>query len=246
MVERQTRILIVDDHSVVRAGLQVLLRDCPDFAVVGEAADGEVAIELARQLRPDVILMDLRMPRCDGMQATAAIRKDVPESKIVILTVEDDRADIVYQAIRSGAVGYIPKVSDVDDVIQAIRLVARGEAFVALPALTRLINFIVSAPEPVPSGERPAPTDGLTLREREVLALVANGKSNRQIAEQLSLTQSTVRSHLHNILDKLQLANRVQAAAFVLKQARPPINRIDPHVLPFPSAPLDPSASPRY
>jgi DNA-binding NarL/FixJ family response regulator len=217
----KTRILIVDDHNVVRQGLRVLLGDCTDMVVVGEASDGNIALEKARNLRPDVILMDIRMPVCDGLEATANIRKHVPEAKIIVLTVEGDRADLVYQSIRAGAVGYIPKISDVEEVIRAIRLVARGEAFVASPSLTSLVSFIVSGPDQSRPPEKTVPADTLTLREREVLDLVAQGDSNRTIAEKLSVSESTIRSHLHHILDKLRLTNRVQAAAFALRTARP-------------------------
>jgi DNA-binding NarL/FixJ family response regulator len=216
MPER-TRILIVDDHSVVRQGLRVLLGDCSDMIVVGEASDGDIALEKARKLRPDVILMDIRMPHCDGLEATANIRKHVPDAKIIVLTVEGDRADLVYQSIRAGAVGFITKINDVEEVIRAIRLVALGEAFVASPSLTNLVSFIVSGPEATRPTENASPAESLTAREREVLDLVAQGDSNRTIAEKLSVSESTIRSHLHHILDKLRLTNRVQAAAFALK-----------------------------
>jgi len=203
-----------DDHALVRAGIRTLLEKLPDVTIIGEAGDGLEAIERVRLLRPDVILMDHQMPRLDGVQATARIREFLPEARIIILDVHGDDPKLMYQAIRTGAMGYVPKTSTSDDLINAIRLVAQGHAALPAPSLTRLVDFIVSSSGEAPSNERVR--DGLSDREQEVLNLVAEGKSNREIADSLYISESTVRSHLHNILSKLNLANRVQAAAFAL------------------------------
>jgi len=214
------RLLIVDDQMVFRQGLRALLEICPDVTVLGDAADGLEALQKAREFRPDIILMDVKMPRCDGLQATSLIKQELPEVKVIILTVHGNEPELVYQAIKAGAVGYVSKTSGIDDILRAIRSVTRGEAVVASPALTSLVAFIGHSSDN-PSSQ-PWPADALSPREQEVLDLVAQGLSNRQIAHKLCISESTVHSHLHNILDKLHLANRVQAAAYALtlKQAQ--------------------------
>ncbi len=220
MAGASCRLLIVDDHKMVRQGLRALLGDCSDFVVVGEAEDGAEALTRARQLRPDVILMDLRMPGVDGLQATANIRRELPEVKIVVLTVHGDDSELVFRALKAGAVGYVPKIGDIEEVMRAIRAVVQGQAFVAPPSLTSLVKLIVKTSETPPTNGKEQASEQLSAREREILELVAQGHSNREIAERLYVSESTVRSHLHNILSKLQLQNRVQAAAYVLRTQR--------------------------
>ena len=212
MANSTCRVLIADDHAMFRQGLRALLDGLADVTVIGEAADGIEAVERARTLRPDVVLMDTQMPRRGGVDAMIELKATMPEARVIILGGEADDPKATYEAIRNGAMGYVPKASGVEDLIGAIRQVAQGHAALPAAALTRLVGFIVSGPtEPAP-----AEPDGLSEREQDVLELVAQGRSNREIAEALCIAESTVRSHLHNILSKLNLANRVQAAAFAL------------------------------
>lgn len=209
------RLLIVDDHTMFRQGLKVLLGEATDLTVVGEAADGIEAQERARALRPDIILMDSDMPRCGGLQATAAIREELPDVKVVILAGEGSGPDAVYRAITAGAIGYLSKNNRIEDLVAAIRRVAAGEAVLTPGSLTSLVQLIHEAPA---ATSKQAPLVGrLSAREQEVLNLLAQGSSNRDIASELCVAESTVRAHIHNILDKLHLDNRVQAATFVMR-----------------------------
>lgn len=199
------RVLVVEDHAIVREGLCLLLSGKSDMQVVGEASDGLEAVEKARSLRPDVILMDLVMPGMDGIEAIAEIKRERPDSRILVLTsfAEDKR---VFEAIRAGVHGYLLKNSASKEVVEAIRAVHRGQY--ALP-LDLALNVIRDYNQP--------PDSALTDRELAVLRLVTQGLSNQQIALQLSLSERTVESHMSNILDKLRLENRTQAALYAVR-----------------------------
>jgi two-component system, NarL family, response regulator LiaR len=205
------RILITDDHAVVREGLRTLISSEPGMTIVGEAVDGVEAVLKARSLRPDVVLLDLVMPRKDGIEAIEEIKRDNPQARILVLTsfAEDDK---VFPAIRKGAQGYLLKDSSPDELLQAIRHVYRGETSLHPTIARKLIQEINQASDLPPSGEP------LTEREVEVLRLVARGLSNQEIADELVVSERTVRTHVSNILSKLHLANRTQAALYALKE----------------------------
>ena len=194
-------VLLVDDHSVVRQGLRMFLELDPDLEVVGEARDGAEAVRRARELQPDVILMDLLMPGMDGIEATMAIRREMPDTEVVALTsvLEDDK---VYGAIRAGAIGYLLKNTEADELCRAIKAAAAGQVQLSPAAAARLMHQ-VRAPE--------AP-DELTPRELEVLRLLAEGLANKEIARELSIGEKTVKTHVSNILSKLGVLSRTQAA----------------------------------
>jgi two-component system, NarL family, response regulator LiaR len=203
-------VLIVDDHAVVRQGLRTFLDLQPDIKVVGEASDGTEALAQAQTLLPDIILMDLVMPNQDGVSATRAITSAVPSSKVLVLTSfsEDEK---VFASIKAGAHGYLMKDVLPPELVKAIRTVYRGEAQLHPEIARKLMNEFST---PVPT----APKHDLTERELDVLRLIAQGKSNKEIAEDLILSEKTVKTHVSNILQKLHLSDRTQAAVYALKQ----------------------------
>ena len=211
MAQKPIRLLIVDDQGIVRKGIRALLAEVYGMEVLGEAGDGLEAIQQAEALHPDVILMDLVMPRMDGIEAIRQIKARLPEVRILALTsfVADDK---VFPAIKAGALGYLLKDSEPEDLIAAIKNVYRGEPFLH-PNIARKVLEELSHP----AGNSPTP-EPLTEREMEVLQLVAQGMSNQEIAERLVIGDATVRTHIGNILTKLHLANRVQAALYALRK----------------------------
>jgi DNA-binding NarL/FixJ family response regulator len=206
------RVLVVDDQTLVRAGVTLLLRTAGED-VVGEATDGLEAVRMAERLRPDVILMDLRMPRVDGIEATRRILKTLPATRIVMLTTFDDDAE-VYGALRAGAVGYLLKDGEPDAMLAAVRRAAQGESLLAPAVMARVVRRAVQSHHQDVTGDTadPAILATLTPRERDVLALVGVGQSNAEIAENLHLGVTTVKTHVASVTDKLRLRNRVQAA----------------------------------
>jgi len=202
------RVLVVDDQALVRAGVTLLLRTAGED-VVGEAADGHEAVHLAESLRPDVILMDLRMPRLDGIEATRRILTARPGTHVVMLTTFDDDTE-VYGALQAGAVGYLLKDDAPEAMIDAVRKAARGEPLLAPSVLARVVDRAVRAH--AADTAEPAPPTGLTPREREVLALIGAGHSNTEIGKALHMGVTTVKSHVAAITEKLGLRNRIQAA----------------------------------
>ena len=205
------RILIADDHAIVREGLRTLIASEPGMELVGEAADGTEAVSLARSLEPDVILMDLVMPHKDGLEAISEIKHKNPEMCILVLTSFSEE-DKVFPAIRAGALGYLLKDSSPQQLLQAIYDVHRGESSLHPTVALKLVREI-SQPSDLPPAEHP-----LTEREVDVLELVAQGLSNQEIADQLVISEWTVRTHVRNILGKLHLANRTQAALYALRE----------------------------
>ncbi|MGY4707276.1 response regulator [Candidatus Bipolaricaulota sp. J31] len=204
------KVLIADDHTVVRKGIRALLKTEPGIEVVGEARDGEDALHKALALKPDVVLMDLVMPVMDGVQATRALKERLPGAKVLVLTsfAEDRR---IVAAIEAGAAGYLLKDSSPEDLVRAIREVYRGESSLHPAVAQRLISRLRG-------GEREPEREELSERELEVLKLIAKGLSNREIAKELSISEPTVRTHVSNILRKLGLKSRTQAALYALRE----------------------------
>jgi len=220
MAKKTIKLLLVDDQSIVRKGIRALLEQVEDIQVIGEACDGEEAVTQAKMLRPDVILMDLVMPKMDGITAIKQIIANQPEMRIMALTsfVAEDK---VFPAIKAGAMGYLLKDSEPEELIRAIRKVNRGE-----PSLHPTIAKMVLEEIGQPVKEKLTP-DPLTEREVDVVRLVAQGLSNRQIADQLVIGEATVRTHVGNILNKLHLANRVQATLFALRAGLASLDEMD-------------------
>jgi two-component system nitrate/nitrite response regulator NarL len=209
------RILLVDDHILFRKGLASLLDSQSDFEVIGEAGDGLEGLEKAKALRPDLILMDVTMPRCNGAEATRLITQQVLGAQVVMLTVSEDDADL-FAAIRAGAMGYLLKSMKPDELFAHLRGLGQGEAPISrLMAAKLLREFARSSGEP-PAPPRLDPAE-LTDREREVLTLIARGLTNREIGEKLHIAENTVKNHVRSILEKLHLANRAQAAAYAVQ-----------------------------
>ncbi len=215
------KVLVVDDHALFRRGITSVLSTQENLMVVGEAVDGLEAIEKAQALTPDVILMDLNMPRCSGLEATQALQARMPEANILVLTVSDNEADL-FAAIKFGAKGYILKNTEPDELVQAILHIAQGGVIISPPMAAKLLSEFRETgvqETAAPPGETEAE---LSPREDEVLRLVAKGATNKQIAEALFISENTVKTHLRNIMEKLHLANRSQAAAYAVKRGLVP------------------------
>lgn len=215
------RLALVDDHELARDGLRDMLADEPDIEIIGEAADGREAIELCRRARPDLVLMDLRMPRMDGLAATRAIKQEHPGISVLVMTMHEN-PDYLLEALRAGAAGYILKDAAQDDVMSAIRGVLSGESPLAPELAARLLRRLATevrepANGPLPKRESARITEQLTPRELEVLELLALGKTNRQIAEDFVISVGTVKNHVEHIIAKLGASDRTQAVVRALE-----------------------------
>ncbi|HXX79116.1 MAG TPA: response regulator transcription factor [Ktedonobacteraceae bacterium] len=200
------RIVIADDHSVVRRGLRMFLAMDPELVVVGEASNGEEAVQLAREVLPDIILMDLLMPVMDGITATAIIRKEMPDTEVLALTSVLEDASVV-GAVRAGAIGYLLKDTDADALCRAIKAAAAGQVQLTPQAAARLMQAVSSPESP----------EELTERETEVLRLMAQGQANKEIARSLNISEKTVKVHVSNILSKLGVQSRTQATLYAIR-----------------------------
>lgn len=206
------RLIIVDDHAVVRHGLRFLLEQQPDIEVVGESSDGEQGVALATSLLPDVVLLDLLMPRMDGVAAVREIKRIAPMTQIIILTsyYEDDQ---IFGVIKAGALSYLLKDASPQELIAAVRAAARGESILHPMVAARVLREM----------QQQSPLNDLTPRELDVLTLIARGRSNHEIADELSIGEQTVKTHVSNILSKLHLADRTQAAIYALQKRLIPL-----------------------
>jgi two-component system NarL family response regulator len=210
------RVVICDDHALFRRGLRMVLEAEDGMAVVAEAGDGEASIRLVEEHQPDVVLMDVRMPVLSGIEATRVIRERVPAAKVLVLTVSDDEHDL-YEAVKAGAAGYLLKEISIDEVAAAIRCVVSGQSLIspsmAAKLLTEFTNLARKAEE-----RQSVPVPRLTERELEVLKLVAQGLSNREIAGELYISENTVKNHVRNILEKLHLHSRMEAVVYAVRE----------------------------
>ncbi|MFF7443585.1 response regulator [Streptomyces sp. NPDC008122] len=213
------RVLLVDDQPLVRAGLRVLMADTPDLEVAGEAGTGTEAVARARDLRPDVVVMDVRMPGMDGIEATRIVTAGPGAPRVLVLTTFDDD-EYVYGALRSGASGFLVKDMALDDILAAIRVVAGGDALIAPGVTRRLIEEFAARPDPV--RRPPRGLDGVTDREREVLTLVGRGLSNGEIAERLHISTATAKAHVARLFSKLDARDRVQLVILAYERGLAP------------------------
>ncbi len=214
MTEEKIKLMLVDDHAVVRSGLKMLLGTQPDVTVVGEAENGAEAVALARQLKPDVVVMDITLPDISGIEATRQIHASCPESAIVALTIHEDQ-HYFFEMLAAGASGYVPKRAAPEDLLTAIRAAHRGEVFI-YPSLAKALvkDFLTR----VENGKLPGEMDGLTEREREVLTHLAEGASNQDIADVLNISSNTVARHRENIMRKLNLHSRAELVKYAIRK----------------------------
>ena len=222
MADNQTqsaviRILITDDHNIVREGLRTLIKTEPGLEVIGEAANGIEAVKLACELMPDVILMDMEMPRMGGLEAIQKIKENCPDTRILVLTSFSDD-DTVFPAIKAGAIGYLLKNTPPERLLNSIREVHKGRPTMSSDIANKLMGELQRR------SDLPPTKDPLTDREMDVLKLIARGMTNQEIADQLVITEGTTRTHVSNILSKLHLANRTQAALYALREGYTPLN----------------------
>ena len=210
------RVIIVDDHALFRRGLQMVLEVEEDIEVVGEAGDGADAVAKAEETVPDVVLMDVRMPKRSGLEATRTIKEILPNTKILMLTISDEEADL-YEAIKAGASGYLLKEISIEEVANAVRAVNAGQSLISPSMASKLLNEFASMVKR--SDERAGvPAPRLTERELQVLKLVARGMSNRDVADQLYISENTVKNHVRNILEKLHLHSRMEAVVYAVRE----------------------------
>lgn len=208
------RVLVVDDQELFRRGLTMLLGVEPDIEVVGEAGDGVTAAEMATELVPDIVLLDVRMPRRGGLETCVQIKEQVPTARIIMLTVSDEEGDL-YEAVKNGASGYLLKDSSIDEVAQAVRVVAEGQSLISPMMAAKLLDEFKEMSR---EDKESVPTPRLTDRELEVLRLVARGLNNREVAKQLFISENTVKNHVRNILEKLQLHSRMEAVMYAVRE----------------------------
>jgi two-component system NarL family response regulator len=210
------RVLIVDDHALFRRGLEMVLEQEPDIEVVGEASDGAEALTKAVDSTPDIVLLDVRMPKRGGIDACTAIKDAVPSTKIIMLTISDEEADL-YDAIKAGAMGYLLKEISIEEVASAIRAVNGGQSLISPSMASKLLTEFASM---IKRGDerQQVPAPRLTDREMEVLRLVAKGMNNRDIAKELYISENTVKNHIRNILEKLQLHSRMEAVVYAVRE----------------------------
>jgi two-component system NarL family response regulator len=210
------RVMIVDDHALFRRGLQMVLEGEDDIEVVGEASDGHEAIEQAEKTTPDVVLMDVRMPKRSGIEATRAIKDVLPSTKILMLTISDEEADL-YEAIKAGASGYLLKEISIEEVANAVRQVQAGQSLISPSMASKLLTEFASMVKRRDERSQ-VPGPRLTERELEVLKLVAKGMNNRDIGAELFISENTVKNHVRNILEKLHLHSRMEAVVYAVRE----------------------------
>jgi len=214
------KVLIADDHTLFRQGLSSLLQQQKGLQVVGEAVDGWEALAKARELQPHLVLMDVAMPRCNGLEATRLIKRELPDVNVIILTVSEKDEDL-FAAVKAGAKGYLLKNAEFEELVRAIEAVAGGAAVVSPSMAAKLLNEFAAVAAKDSLRTRAEGT-ALTERETEVLQLLAKGATNKEIANTLVIAENTVKTHLRNILDKLHLHNRIQAAAYAIREGLAP------------------------